>query len=263
MLTTLDLTLAMRLERDRAHGACDYVAFGGLPLPLHHPELAAAGATVRKSPRVTRVAGLGLAGPVDPRLLAAALTRLERASVRLEVTVCPFAHPSLEAALTGLGYAAVEQENVLAGSPEGFEREPTPGLTVECVQPDRAEVWAAALRAGQELPPATARELLEVDVPLLRTAGVEGWVACAGDQLAGAGGLWLHRGLATLFAAGVAPAWRGRGVHRALLLARLARARALGAELVCMATEPGSASERNLERAGFAVQYTATVFARD
>jgi ribosomal protein S18 acetylase RimI-like enzyme len=61
---------------------------------------------------------------------------------------------------------------------------------------------------------------------------------------------------------GTRPAFRGRGVHRALLAARLRRAAALGAATVVMAVEPNSASLRNLERHGFRVAYSVSILRR-
>jgi GNAT superfamily N-acetyltransferase len=71
----------------------------------------------------------------------------------------------------------------------------------------------------------------------------------------------LRDGIVTLFAASTLPSHRRRGVQRALVLARLVRARDAGAEYVIVLTEPGSDSQRNLEtHLGFRVGYTTTIF---
>ena len=56
------------------------------------------------------------------------------------------------------------------------------------------------------------------------------------------------------------PAFRRRGVQGALIAARIADARAAGCEAVCSQAEFGSASQRNLERAGLSVAYTKAVW---
>ena len=62
---------------------------------------------------------------------------------------------------------------------------------------------------------------------------------------------------------GVRPGFRRRGAQGALIRARLDRARALGCELACASTQPGTASRRNMERHGFAVAYPKLVMLVD
>ena len=77
-------------------------------------------------------------------------------------------------------------------------------------------------------------------------------------QLVGGGGLEIHNGLAGLMAAGTLPAFRKRGVHTALLYARLAAATKAGCDLAMIHTRPGAESQRNVLRAGFQMVYTVT-----
>jgi hypothetical protein len=49
-------------------------------------------------------------------------------------------------------------------------------------------------------------------------------------------------------------------VQKALLLVRLAVAAENGCDLAMVATQPGSGSQRNVERLGFRVVYTRTKF---
>ena len=49
-------------------------------------------------------------------------------------------------------------------------------------------------------------------------------------------------------------------MQSALVAARLAHAKKLGCDLAVAMTDVGSDSQRNLERLGFRVGYTATVF---
>ena len=58
------------------------------------------------------------------------------------------------------------------------------------------------------------------------------------------------------------PAFRRRGAQGALLRARLARARELGCRVASSSTLPGTASRRNMERAGFHVAYPKLVMLR-
>jgi GNAT superfamily N-acetyltransferase len=56
---------------------------------------------------------------------------------------------------------------------------------------------------------------------------------------------------AMLGGAATLPAFRRRGVQRALIEARLAVAARAGCELAIVTADPGSSSARNVERTGF------------
>ena len=56
------------------------------------------------------------------------------------------------------------------------------------------------------------------------------------------------------------PAYRGRGVHLALIQARLRAAHRLGFSLATTITSVGDGSARNAERAGLSIAYTTPVF---
>jgi hypothetical protein len=66
-------------------------------------------------------------------------------------------------------------------------------------------------------------------------------------------------GVATLTGAGVPLASRGRRVQLALVRARLAWAVEQGCDVAASATEPGTASQRTLELAGFRCAYPRAV----
>ena len=82
-------------------------------------------------------------------------------------------------------------------------------------------------------------------------------------KLAGGGLLMVHRRVGALCVAAVLPGARGRGVHHALLEARLAAARALRCETAMVVAQPGSSSHRNAERAGFTVAYPRAKYVLD
>jgi hypothetical protein len=89
------------------------------------------------------------------------------------------------------------------------------------------------------------------------------FLARVGAEPAGAGALWIDGEVAALFSTATRTPFRRRGVHGALLHARLAAAIAAGCEWATVQTVPGSDSQRNVERHGFAVAYTKPTLARD
>ena len=73
----------------------------------------------------------------------------------------------------------------------------------------------------------------------------------------------IHNGVASLGGTGTLPEFRNRGVQKALLHARLALAAGSACDLAMVAAQPGSGSQRNIERQGFRVVYTRTKFLKD
>jgi GNAT superfamily N-acetyltransferase len=77
------------------------------------------------------------------------------------------------------------------------------------------------------------------------------FVASLGGADAGVGALGISGDVAFLFGGSVLPAFRNRGVHRALVAARAAFARERGAAQAAFKTEAGSFAERSALRLGF------------
>jgi GNAT superfamily N-acetyltransferase len=84
----------------------------------------------------------------------------------------------------------------------------------------------------------------------------ESFVARIGDRIVGVGSLSARGGVAWIGGGATLARWRGRGVHSALIAARLRRAARLGCRWAWAETaapEPGrpQGSRRNLLRLGF------------
>jgi len=77
--------------------------------------------------------------------------------------------------------------------------------------------------------------------------------------IAGGATTRIAEGVAQLTGAATAPAHRRRGVHTALLSARLADAAAAGCDVAVITTQPGSKSQQNAQRQGFDLLYTRAV----
>jgi ribosomal protein S18 acetylase RimI-like enzyme len=161
----------------------------------------------------------------------------------------------LAATLAEVGAAQTGFHAVLLGRPLPGERAE---LAVEHAQDPK--LFADVLLRGHGVPDAArARDLSSVR----RWTEIDGWhlyLARVDGEPAGAALLVLEEGLAYLANASTLPEFRRRGVQTALIAARIADARAGGCEEVCSGTTFGSASQRNLERAGLAVAYTKAVW---
>ena len=93
-------------------------------------------------------------------------------------------------------------------------------------------------------------------------AGVLPYLALRDGVIAGGASLRMTEGIAQLTGAATAPAHRRRGVQTALLLARLTDAAAAGCDIAVVTTQPGSRSQRNVQRRGFDLLYTRAVLVK-
>jgi GNAT superfamily N-acetyltransferase len=169
--------------------------------------------------------------------------------------VSPLADKSLLADLSARRYRPVELTTVLFQPLTARTPEQT-GIAVRIAGEEERDVWARTMAEGW-------RGFIENTDSMLALARVSAARQGATDFLAeldghpiAAGSLCIHQGVALLAGASTIEAWRGRGAQRALLEGRLAYAADLGCELAMMGAEPGSASQRNAERAGFHIAYT-------
>jgi GNAT superfamily N-acetyltransferase len=89
-----------------------------------------------------------------------------------------------------------------------------------------------------------------------------GFLALVEGEPAGGGMLGLVDGVALLSGDGVIPRFRGRGLQKALIAARLAFAWDRGCDLACASTAPGTASQRSFEACGFRAAYPKVEMAR-
>ena len=89
--------------------------------------------------------------------------------------------------------------------------------------------------------------------------GFSRYVARVEGEIAAAGSMRLFEGVAQLCGAATLPPFRRRGLQTALLHARLADASAAGCDVAVVTTEPGSRSQENVQRAGFALLYSRAV----
>jgi GNAT superfamily N-acetyltransferase len=122
-----------------------------------------------------------------------------------------------------------------------------------------ARQWSVAVRQGFGETNVDEEAAVATDAPVRASASNSWFLAWSDGKVAGGAALDVRDGVALLFAASTLPSARRQGAHRALMEARLAAAREAGADLAVVITEPGSDSQRNVERAGFQVAYTALV----
>ncbi len=213
---------------------------------------------------ITQGVGVGLDGPVTE----AELDRLEEfyfsrgAPVNLEL--CPFIDPSLVELLGKRHYWLAEFSNVLIRELHREETfaPPAAGVTIRVAEHSEAKSFTRIMMEGFANGGPVAQSLLDIGEGFFyRTAGCSLFAVVDGE-LAGGAGLDVHDGIAVMAGASTLPRFRQRGAQRALLSERLLRSAQRGCELAMTITNPGTASQRNSERAGFRIVYTRTKVVR-
>jgi GNAT superfamily N-acetyltransferase len=224
-----------------------------------------------KGSPANKAIGVGFGATIDEE----ALDAIEQAwadrgeSVRFELST--LADPSMAPTLTARGYRLTGFENVLGRAVGPGDAVPVlDGMSIAALPQDEWRVWMNVALDGFATPDGSApgeetypRELLEsIFVDFAATPGFERYLLTVGAEPAGAASLRLDDGLAQLCGAATLPQFRRRGIQAALLQFRLARAREAGSDLAVVTTQPGSKSQANAMRQGFALLYTRAVLVK-
>ncbi len=200
---------------------------------------------------------IGLAAPPDDLInqLAAFYAPFGHSP---RVLVSPYADPKLLEQLEAHGFRARWFRHVMVrdGAPLPAAG-PTPGVVVKR-RPESGGLIARGFMEGADPgEPELHIERMFAAQPTARTYG-----ATLDGRPAGGGRMSIADGLALLFGASVLPDARRRGVHTALMQARIDAAVAAGCDTIIIEGAPGSATERNAVRFDFRVAFTQMAFGR-
>ena len=140
-------------------------------------------------------------------------------------------------------YGALEAGNLVRGArPKG--------LVVRHLARGEVGAWSALVGDAAGLPPAVAQAFIDLEPHLARAVHHHRFVAELDGRPVGAGSLHTHHHVGWLRAGTVLPAYRGRGIQRALIEERAVLAEELGCDLIGASATEGGSSARNLERIG-------------
>jgi ribosomal protein S18 acetylase RimI-like enzyme len=222
---------------------------------------------------MTKMIGVGFEGvPLSGRLDEIEELFRERGEP-LHAEVATLADPPFAAELTRRGYVLENFENISGRQIGHADRDPPdPGrILIDLMTEANASAWIDAAVAGfqhpdgkgvpaDELPPRSALE------PALRMfATVDSfrpYCAWIDGRLAGVATLRIDDGVAQLCGAATLPWFRRRGVQAALLQRRLADGARGGCDVAVMTTQPGSTSQANGHRKGFALLYARALLVK-
>lgn len=256
-----DLDLARRLEAAEAAKYAAYAHARPCVMADVNPAVlsVAGGVVVYAGPNspYNRAVGVGLSGPVAEAEFERMEAFFASYEVAPQVSLCPLADRSLVAQLGSAGYRIDMFMHTWVreiGPAEDFHL--PRGIVICPARYGDAGLWVrVAFKGGLDSDEAEpGRTAVIAAYPHM--AGTTCYLAWIDGEAAGAGTMSVDRGLAELFGASTRPPFRNRGVQTALLAGRLAEAQRLGCDLAVVHTEPGSASQRNVERMGFRLAYT-------
>ena len=194
----------------------------------------------------------------------------------LQFEVASLADPGIVKLLTRRGYELVGFENVLGlrvhARMAQTLAEPSGDVTVSAASVAESATWIDTVVAGFlhpdvfDGPPShesIARDVLErIFSDTAAAPGFERFLARRGDDVAGGASLRVQEGIAQLNGAATLPAHRRHGVQSALLRHRLAEAAKRGCDVAVVTTQPGSKSQENVQRAGFALLYVRAILVK-
>lgn len=287
-----DSALAGRIERAEIRLATDVAAIVAARAPRSVFVAALAGGAavhIGYDAPFNKLIGLGLEGPLTPED-EAALAAIERefAARRtpLQAEVSTLADSSVVRLLSSRGYTLVGFENVLglqldqalAQSLAPSVTQPSPearplvGQTTALTGEADFGAWLETVLSGFAHPDVVPggephesfpRDALEQAMSeLVQATGFTRYLTQIDGATAGGAGLRICEGVAQLCGSATLPAYRRRGVQNALLRHRLMDARRSGCDVAVITTQPGSKSQQNAQRHGFALLYARAILVR-
>lgn len=276
MFVPIDLAARIEQAETRLTGSVGRAALAGAQGAEAFVEEVAGGVAVYAAPSspVNKMIGVGFAGiPSEERLqVVEGLYRARAAPLQAEVST--LADPALAAFLTRRGYVLQGFENVLGRAVTRADVEAPAseaGIDVRASSEEDRSRWMDLALTGfstldaQGVQPEPLPPRDELERAMGQFAAVPGFLRCEawiGGEVAGVATLRLDDRVAQLCGAATLPAFRRRGVQSALLRWRLGQAFRAGCELALMTTQPGSKSQQNGHRQGFALLYSRSVLVK-
>lgn len=219
-------------------------------------------------PLFNRVIGAGVLAPLDGAGLDALLAHYDAAGCRpcVEVYV-GHTPPAVLAALAAAGFADGGQglEAHLLET-DRAPRVDRAGVTIRRIRPDEHRRFGELVRDGFGVAgdPVLGPFFVDLTEASLAALGADGaaFVASMDGADAGTGQLVCSEDVAGCYSGSVLEPYRGRGIQKALIAARVAEGLARGRRRFSSQTDPDSPSGHNLHDLGFRTLYQARWYVR-
>lgn len=194
----------------------------------------------------------------DPALLPEVLAFYAATEQTCWVPVAPYASLAVTDALLAGGFRVERYAATLVAEPARVP--PTSSDTVAEIDRAELDVFLDTLNVGFDSPAAMLDSLRRNQSFWCDVSNWYLYLARVDGAPAGAAVLSIHGDIGYLAAGSVLAQFRGRGLHAALIAARLDRCRERRCRLVTVGAAWGSQSQRNLQRAGFAMAHVKSIW---
>lgn len=260
----IDAATALRIDRAEARLS---IAVAGSAAPprqnLVHSLGGGASVLLRPGSPLNKIIGAGFEGPIDVDTLADIEAQWQAQGEPVRVELASLASTAAAEQLGARGYRLLGFEHVMVRPLTAADAGREPEIPV--LEGDTA--WLETIVDGFAVAdgsgaPVDAHDRAGLEAVMRDFAAAAGFLrygARLADASVGAATLRIDDGLALLCGATTLASARRRGVQAALLTARLRDASRAGCALAVVTTAPGSLSQRNVERQGFALAYVRAI----
>ena len=205
---------------------------------------------------------VGMDGPVTEEEFARLEAFFDARGTPPVVSLCPFADPTVLDRLSRRRYRITHFEHTLIRGLEDVPAIP-PGPHVRAIEPAEAAIWTSIVMSGFADGGAAPPEISGMFQVFTQAPAARCYLAEVNGAPAGGASASFAGGIAVFYCDATLPPYRLHGAQSALIARRLRDARSAGCEIAMASTYPGTASQRNYERAGFRVAYTKAMLTRD
>lgn len=209
---------------------------------------------------MNRAVGLGMQNVVTPEMMDELEAFYKERNAVPQVDLCPLADESLIRLLKERGYKPLKFFNVYYRwlpaddyVPEFLGHQIETTVDIDLWKMVISEGFTGSNNILPDNPSPLYAELA------FKRSDVVPFIARVQNEPAGGGAVSIRENVALLFSASARAAYRRRGVHSALLKARLDHASGVGCDVAMVATTPGTVSEKTIHRVGFRLAYTKIV----
>ncbi len=167
---------------------------------------------------------------------------------------------SLGSALAGAGAFLTGVSSVVYGLAVKSDVSLPPGMAIELAGPDRAGLAAEIWAGGFEVPAEHRQHSVQIRRAWFELEENRVYLAVVDGKPVAMAALFMSEGIGFLNVGATLRPYRGRGIHSALVRARLAQAAAAGCDLVIGHVGFAGQSQNNEERLGFRIAYLPLQF---
>ncbi|TKC15887.1 GNAT family N-acetyltransferase [Robertmurraya kyonggiensis] len=143
---------------------------------------------------------------------------------------------------------------------KGHEAKGEKNLSIHELKRDEFETFAEIYTQGFQMPSFLKKGVAQNNEILHDKKGWTFYLGCIDDEPAGIGVLFMKDNIATLAAAATTPQFRNKGIQSSLIKHRIYHATQKGCNLLVSQARFGSTSQNNMERAGFKLGYTKSIW---